>query len=216
MCIDLGDLAECLKTGIKKLGSEYLSPDYEVVLKHYEDFFMLVAARTSRLNKGALATCAKTQFGMTASEAMLFGKHMAAALASAKKRGETVVSRSLAPSERKTYKALEMARLSTTSASSKKEGTEPPPGKEEATEPPRKKVKAAPTDGPMLSPSRVVNMYGPGSPKAMKRGGSAGSTHVKYGKTFHKKEHRVGIKVVSTRTYMPSTLVAPRAESQQS
>ena len=182
MCIDLEDLEECLKVGIEDVGSCYLGADYSVILKDYEDFFTMCAAKTERLNPQALAKCAKSQFALNAVEAKILGQHMAGASALVKKSGAKMTTgEKLDPAVIRLSNQMCNEPEETSSASTKKEETGPPPLKQEATEPPRKKVKAEPTDGPLLSPSSALSMYGAVVNKEV---GLPSSGKVRYEKRF--------------------------------
>ena len=161
MCTDREELEEILKVGVAEVGSCYLTADSNVILKHYEPFFLLAAERTERLNPAALGKAAKAQFAMTQQEAKTFGQHLAGAFSTVKKVGNSMkTGAKVDPTIIKLYKVMMKEPEETSSASTKKEETGPPSLKEEATEPPGKKVKAEPTDGLLLSPGKVLSMYG--------------------------------------------------------
>ena len=165
MVLDLEDLEECVKVGIKEPGTSYLVADPLSVLKSYEDFFQLAASRTGRLNPSAVAKCGRSQFGLTQVEGQLFGQSLAGAFSHMKRAGDKLTTGEKAdPLLVRLYRLMkdEPGEPSSSSVVKQEAGQKDPPVKKEAmeSEPPGKKVKAEPTDGPVLSPSKVLSIYG--------------------------------------------------------
>ena len=108
--ISYADLAELSKVLLSEPNmDEYNHEDFSVVVRHHEGFLAAVAARTQRINAGALADIAKQIWQLKRTEADMFGSRLSKALAYCIKSGDNAWNgKKLAPEIVTVYKAFDL------------------------------------------------------------------------------------------------------------